>query len=324
MSGTVPLPPQVVGIGMSTLDVLIRLKEMPTWENGARFSAFGLDGGGPVATAMVAAARLGARAAYVGVAGSDIAGQLKVRFLQENGLDLGHLIVREVPERSVIIVYVQEGTGERVFSGPADAHGKPLAPDDLDRDWILSADYLHLDGHHGEAALAAAQWMQAAGKTVVFDGGRTRGAVSPLSREIIRHVDVLICGEGYTTALTGEQDLWRSAEGALALGPRVVVQTLGAAGSFTLTEEERFHTPAFVVDVVDTTGAGDVFHGAYIVGLLQGWDLRATALFSSAVSAIKCTQLGGRAGIPTLAGALAFLAERGLALPTPRMQAPCG
>lgn len=315
MSGTASLPPQVIGIGMSTLDVLIRLREMPTWEQGARFSAFRLDGGGPVATAMVAAARLGARAAYVGVAGSDVAGQLKVRFLQEHGLDLSHLVVREGPERSVIIVYVQEGTGERVFSGPANAHGQPLTPDDLDRDWILSADYLHLDGHHGEAALAASQWMQAAGKTVVFDGGRTRGAVPPLSREILRHVDVLICGEGYATALTGEEDLWRSAEAVLAIGPRVVVQTLGATGSYTLTADERFHTPAFPVDVVDTTGAGDVFHGAYIVGLLQGWNLREAALFSSAVSAIKCTALGGRASIPTLEAALAFMAARGAPLP---------
>jgi ribokinase len=312
MSQVALLVPQVVGIGMSTLDVLIRLNEMPTWEQGTRFSAFGLDGGGPVATAMVAAARLGARAAYVGVAGTDVAGQLKVRFLAENGLDLSHLAMREGPEQSVIIVCVQEGTGERVFSGPANAHGKLLTPDDLDRDWILSADYLHLDGHHGEAALAAAQWMQAEGKTVVFDGGRTRGAVQPLSREIIRHVDVLICGEGYATALTGEPDLWRSAEAALALGPRVVVQTLGAAGSYTLTAEECFHTPAFAVEAVDTTGAGDVFHGAYIVGLLHGWDLRTTALFSSAVSAMKCSQLGGRAGIPTLERVLVFLKERGI------------
>ncbi|MBC7238615.1 MAG: sugar kinase, partial [Chloroflexi bacterium] len=159
---------------------------------------------------------------------------------------------------------------------------------------------------------AAAQWMHSAGKTVTFDGGKTRGPISPVVREIIRYVDILICGEGFAQALTGVEGLWPAAEAALALGPRVVVQTLGAEGSYTLTREERFHTPAFSVEVVDTTGAGDVFHGAYLVGLLHGWDLRTVALFSSAVAALKCTKLGGRAGIPTMKEALAFLAAQGV------------
>jgi len=304
--------PQIIGLGMATLDVLIRLREMPTWERGTRFSAFRLDGGGPVATAMVAAARLGAHAAFVGTAGTDTAGQLKVQFLAEYGVDLSHLVRRPGPEETIVLVYVQEGTGERIFSGPERMGQHPLRPEELDREWLLSAKYLHLDGHHAEAALAAAQWMHSAGKTVTFDGGKTRGPISPVVREIIRYVDILICGEGFAQALTGVEGLWPAAEAALALGPRVVVQTLGAEGSYTLTREERFHTPAFSVEVVDTTGAGDVFHGAYLVGLLHGWDLRTVALFSSAVAALKCTKLGGRAGIPTMEEALAFLAAQGV------------
>lgn len=309
--------PQIIGLGMATLDVLIRLKEMPTWERGTRFSAFRLDGGGPVATAMVAAARLGARAAFVGTAGGDTAGELKVRFLAEYGVDISHLVRYPGAEETIILVYVQEGTGERVFSGPERLGQHLLRPEELDREWLLSAEYLHLDGHHPEAALAAAQWMHSAGKTVTFDGGKTRGAIHPLAREIIRYVDILICGEGFVQALTGVEGLWPAAEAALALGPRVVVQTLGDKGSYTLTAEERFHTPAFRVEVVDTTGAGDVFHGAYLVGLLQGWNLRTTALFASAVAALKCTKLGGRAGIPTMAEALAFLTEQGVPIVGP-------
>ena len=94
------------------------------------------------------------------------------------------------------------------------------------------------------------------------------------------------------------------------------MQTEGEGGSYTLTAEERFHTPAFDVEVIDTTGAGDVFHGAYIVGLLHGWDLRRVALFSTAVAAIKCTKLGGRAGIPCYDEVLAFLRERNVELAT--------
>ena len=153
-----------------------------------------------------------------------------------------------------------------------------------------------------------------------MDGSKTTGPVGDRHRELIPYVDVLITGEGYARGLTGIDDIWAAGEAVLQLGPRIFCETVGAAGSYTIAATdggrpaERFHTPAFEVNVVDTTGAGDVFHGAYIVGLLHGWDLRQVALFSTAVSAIKCTKLGGRAGIPNYQEVLAFLAERGIKL----------
>ena len=95
-----------------------------------------------------------------------------------------------------------------------------------------------------------------------------------------------------------------------SLGPSVVLVTQGQAGSVCHSNGGTFHTPAFEVDVVDTTGAGDVFHGAFIHGLLQGWELGKAAEFASAVAAIKCRQLGGRAGIPTFEKTMEFLADR--------------
>jgi sugar/nucleoside kinase (ribokinase family) len=124
----------------------------------------------------------------------------------------------------------------------------------------------------------------------------------------------LISGSGFAQALTGVPDTFEACAATLELGPRLVVQTDGRQGSYTVTAGDRFHTPAFEVEVLDTTGAGDVFHGAYLVGLLHGWDLRRIALFSTAVSAIKCAKLGGRAGIPRYEEALAFLKERGIKL----------
>ena len=94
------------------------------------------------------------------------------------------------------------------------------------------------------------------------------------------------------------------------MGPEIVVVTRGEHGSYTVTGETAFATAAFPVAVVDTTGAGDVFHGAYLYGLLQGWDLVTTARFAGATAALKCTRLGGRAAIPGLPEVLAFLAER--------------
>ncbi len=303
---------QIIGIGMATLDVLVRLEAMPTWARGSRIAGFRFDGGGPVGTAMVAAAKLGARVGFIGTAGNDAAAELKLRSFVEAGVDLSHVVYREAPEDQIVLVHVNAKTGERVFSGVERWHDSELYPDELDRAYVTAADYLHLDGFHAEAAMQAARWMHAAGKTVVLDGHKTTGTVSDHIRALVEHVDILIGGSGFVQGLTGLTDLWEAAAATLALGPRIVVQTEGEDGSYTVTAEARFHTPAFEVQVVDTTGAGDVFHGAYIVGLLHGWTPRQIAQFATAVAALKCTRLGGRAGIPTLDQTLAFLKTKGI------------
>lgn len=305
----------IVGLGLSTLDVLIRLKDMPTWDQDSRVSTFGLDGGGMVGTACVAAARLGARVGYIGVAGNDISAELKLRSFREAGVDLSHLVVREKPESHVVIVYVNEETGERHFAGLKDFNRAPVRVAELDHDYITQAEYLHLDTFNYEAALQASAWMHAAGKKVSIDCSKTDGApISPEMAALVPHVDILICGSGFGFSLTGKRDIWEAGKAMLALGPSIVVQTEGEDGSYTTTVETSFHTPAFKINVVDTTGAGDVFHGAYLVGLLHGWDLGKTARFATAVSAIECTKLGGRVGIPSYDETIAFLRQRGFGI----------
>ena len=299
---------------MASLDVLIRCANMPTWQRGCGISDFALDGGGPAATAIVAAAKLGVRAGWVGTAGTDEAADLKVRFLARHGVDVSRLVRRQGPENQVVVVYVEQTTGERVFCGLRKLGDNRLTPQELDRQYITSAQYLHLDGFQAEAALEAARWMRHAGRKVVLDGGTTGGQIGPHLRQLIPHVDVLICGSGFIPALTGRTDLAEAGRAALDLGPSVVVQTEGDDGSYTTTAEGHFHTPIFPVEVLDTTGAGDVFHGAYIVGLLRGWDVGRIATFASAVAAMKCTRLGGRAGIPTFDQAVEFCRRHGRAV----------
>jgi sulfofructose kinase len=305
----------VIGVGLATLDVLIKLEDMPTWERGGRFDDIALDGGGPVGTALVAAARLGLRCGYVGTAGSDEFAQRKLSSLGDSGVDTTRVVLRPGPEEAIVICYVDRKTGERVFSGRKGFGNTPLQTSELDKNYITSARYLHLDGFHPQAALQAAAWMREAGGTVCFDGSRTSGAINDSHRAIMEHVDVLVCGEGYLRALSGRDDVCEAGRKALSLGVRVAIETRGAHGCYTVTPDESFHTPAFEVDVVDTTGAGDVFHGAYIAGLHRGWPPRTVALYASAVSAIKCTRLGGRRGIPRHEDVVQFMAERGHNLP---------
>lgn len=303
----------IVGLGMSTLDVLMRVGDMPTWDRAAGLMDFGLDGGGPVATACVAAARLGARVGYVGTAGNDLAGELKTRFMAEHGVDLSRLVRLDDPEQQIVGVYVHAETGERVFSLLDGCRSTTMPVSALDREYIAAARYLHLDGFYHDCALQAAQWVHEAGGQVCMDCRRTsEQCVPPPTLELLRHVDILICGAGFCGALTGESDLAVAGPAATQFGPQVVVETLGEQGSFGFVDGEAFHTPAFEVEVLDTTGAGDVFHGAYLVGLLQGWDHRATARFAAAAAALKCSKLGGRRGIPSFADTLEFLGARGI------------
>jgi len=308
----------IIGLGMATLDILIRLRNLPTWEGCGSFSSFGTDGGGMAGTACVAAARLGAKVGFISTVGNDELAERKMETFRQAGVDLSHMVQREGPEHQLVLVYVHQDTGERVFSGMDRGHVLPLQTAELDPAYVQSARMLHLDGYYPAAALQAAQWARQAGMLVSLDGSKTGGG--PLSAEwveLVRMADILICASGFGRSLTGLDDPWEIGAAALTFGPRIVVQTEGEQGSYTVTAgdtpgaQERFHTPAFPVAVVDTTGAGDVFHGAYLVGLLQGWDLHRTAEFASAVAAIKCTQPGGRRGIPSIEQTLAFLQARG-------------
>jgi len=211
----------------------------------------------------------------------------------------------------VVVVWVDAGTGERTFSFRRDFLSQPLEPADLDRDYITSADFLHVDGSHHRAALEAARWMHESGGTVVMDASATNRPIPGGIRKLVAEIDYLICGSGFGLQLTGETDRQRAGRAMLELGPRVVAQTEGRSGCYTISRDQNFHTPAFEVDVIDTTGAGDVFHGAYLVGLAKQWELQRTAAFASAVAALHCTVLGNRKGIPSMAEAEALMEDRG-------------
>lgn len=238
-------------------------------------------------------------------------GQIKLQTLAERGVDVSRMVPRAGTDTQACIAYIDAASGERVFSALHNPAHDALTLDELDRDYITIAEYLHLDGRHPEAALQAARWMRAAGKMVMVDGPATRGGwpIAPIMPALIAESDVLICGAGFGPDLTGLTDVWEIGRALLAMGPRVVVQTEGRQGSYTVTREEQFHTPGFQVDVVDTTGCGDVFHRAYIVADLHGWDVRQAVQFATAASALKATRLGGRAGIPTFDQTVAFLRE---------------
>jgi ribokinase len=179
----------------------------------------------------------------------------------------------------------------------------------VDEAYLTSGKMLHLDGIDHDAALWAARQAHAHGTPVCLDAG----GPNPHLLDLLPYIDVLIAAEAFVEDIAGSDDIETGARTLRDCGPGIVVTTRGNKGSYSLIGDQSFFTDPFMVDVVDTTGAGDVFHGAYIFGLLQDWDHRSIARFAGATAALKCRKLGGRAGIPTLDTVMAFLHEYAMA-----------
>jgi sugar/nucleoside kinase (ribokinase family) len=168
------------------------------------------------------------------------------------------------------------------------------------------------------AAIRAARWKhEQGGRPPQGPGGRPNGVVLDANRpragleELLPWVDILITNSHFPRAYCGEPDLGRAMERLLTGNIRLVVTTLGAEGCLCLTREGRWRVPGLPVQAVDTTGAGDAFHGAFIYGLLQEWSIERTALFANAAAALNCTALGGRAGLPRTSDVEALLRAQG-------------
>jgi len=296
----------VIGLGVASVDFLCLLDSFPEWGAKTRAPGFALQGGGLVGTALVTLARLGARVCYVGKLGRDEFSEFLVREFEREGVNLK--LKREegiLPVRAVVLVV--GSTGERTIvwtdEGTSKLSLQEVEPDEL----VGSARILHLDyvGLELEAAIEIAKRARKRGVKVSIDAEK----VVPGVEKLLDLTDLLVVPEDFSYQLVGERDPERAARFLHRRhGSEAVCITAGERGCFCLAEGEFFHQPAFRVKVVDTTGCGDVFHGAFLYGVLKGWDWRRIARFASAVAALKCRSLGGRAGIPRLGEVEEFLA----------------
>jgi ribokinase len=285
----------VVGLGRCTWDHVVSVEYVPEWDDpkASPVVALAHSGGGPVATAMATLARLGSKVGFIGAVGDDIAGHEIRASFEDEGVDLSHMRALTGERSRSTVVLVHASTGRRSFLAYPGTVGS-LSPQETDRSYVTSARFLHLDGDHMPAALEAATWMRGSGGTTVLDAG----FLIPGQERLLPLVDVVIASGSFPSLYTGEPDLATASAQLLQLGPKLVVATLSAEGCVCFTEKGGVRVPGFAVEVVDTTGAGDAFHGAFIYGLLQGWETKRTATFANAVAAIKCTALGGRRALP--------------------------
>lgn len=290
-----------IGLGLNATDRLIRVPVFPGPGGKVAFTREEVLPGGQVAVASVVCRRFGFSASYAGSIGGDEAGAWQVQNLEQEGVDLGHL--QRVPESTSqqAWIFVEEGSGERtiVFDRPTDI---AYPPEKVDPEWIASGRLLHLDGHDGAAAARAAELAQAAGVPVVVD-------LNNVYEHQRAETDRMLAATTHLVASAAFPGRWMGIEDpveALAVfrqryGHRVAAVTLGADGVLALDSDGYHYVPGFIVDVVDTTGAGDVFHGGYIVGLLEHQPLDDVLEFANALAALNCTAAGARGRIASRA-----------------------
>jgi sugar/nucleoside kinase (ribokinase family) len=294
----------VVGLGLNAVDHLCTVPEFPSFNSKLQMSGYSCQPGGQVATALVALQRWGCRTSYIGSFGDGIIGQLSRRSLSEEGVSLAGALQRSGVANQMAVILVDQASGERtvLMYRPASL---VVRPEELRPDLVTAGRVLHLDGYDLDAAVAAAGWARAAGIPVVVDVDTRSGAVEKL----LAITDAVIVSQEFAVLSTGAADPALAIERLAAeTGAPLVAITLGAEGVIARTPAGTVRAPAYPVRCIDSTGAGDVFHAGFIFGLLHAWSLERTLRFANAAAALKCMQVGGRPGIPTVAGAEALAA----------------
>ena len=284
----------VVGVGENSVDLVYRVPQVSGVGDKVRATSCRRLLGGQVATTLATCAGLGLRTRYVGTFGNDEHGRLIRAELEQRGIDTSIASVRYAPNRHAVIL-VDERTADRTVVWQRDP-GLTLRPEQVTRDMLDGARLLHVDNIDEDAAIAAARLARAAGMIVTTDIDQ----VSDRTPELVAAATFPILAERVPSTLTGEVDPVRALRAMRRHHDGMLCVTLGTRGSMLLIGDDLCHTPAFRVDAVDATGAGDVFRGALIAALLRGDAPEAMLRFANAAAALGCTREGAIAGVPTL------------------------
>ena len=302
--------PEVVGIGSTVYDTLMVVPAYPTEDTKMEGLETKVQGGGPCATALVAARKLGVSAAYLGTIGDDPFGKFMMEDLESWGVETQD--VRRVPDCVSFhaVVLLNQETKSRTCVWSRGTVPQPTI-DDIDEEVLRNAKVLHLDGHMLNAAIASAKKCRELGVKVSHDAGGTYPGVENL----MPYVDWLIPSEEFALKMTGAATAEEAAQKLYdTYHPELVALTQGVRGGILLDEKGMRRYESYPVDVKDSNGCGDTFHGAFVAAKIHGLDNDAACKYASAAAAVKCTRLGARYAMATDEECRAFLAERGVAL----------
>ncbi|MDE1175152.1 MAG: carbohydrate kinase family protein [Edaphobacter sp.] len=285
----------LVGVGLNATDTVIPLPHFPAAGSKVEFGELKTLPGGQVASTVVACQTWGLSTRYIGKIGDDSAADLHRAAFEQAGVQAELLTVPHCASQQSIILVDRDG--ERTVLHRHD-DALSLHPSELNREWIVNARALHVDGWDTEAATLAATWAREAGIPVIAD----LDELYPGLDQLLHKIDYLIVSRDFPTRLMQEPDL----ETALRLmqnryGATLTAATLGHEGVLAFDGTTMHHSNAYRVPAADTTGAGDIFHAGFIYGLLNNWPLDRQLDFACAAAALNCTVVGARGGIKQVA-----------------------
>jgi sulfofructose kinase len=295
----------LVGVGLNATDTLLILPKFPAYAGKVPFESEVLSPGGQVASAIVTGAALGLRTKYIGTVGDDERGRIQLESLVASGINLDDVEVRKNCPNQTAYILIDRTTGERtvLWSRPDCLR---LDPESITEEKITCSRMLHIDGHDTPAVSRAAEIAHSHGIPVTVDVDTIYHGFD----QVLPNIDYLVASSEFPLQWTNQADPFK----ALAMiqkeyKMKCAAMTLGAYGALALMEGRFVYSPAFVVNCADTTGAGDVFHGAFCYAVLQGMNIRDSLEFSNAMAALNCTALGARGGISTVDRARLLIAR---------------
>jgi len=303
---------RIVVVGSTNVDLVMKMDRLPKLGETITEAEFVQTYGGKGANQAVAAARAGGDVAFVGCVGDDQYGTLMIDNLQNDGIDTTFLLKEEDVASGIAFIMV-DAVGNNYISVAPGANYR-ITPSHIERasELLREADIavlqceIPLDTLHGTIEQAT----QYDTKILL-----NLAPAKPIDDKAIAHLDILVVNESEAAFLQGspvetDQQVEQAARALLDRGPEIVIVTLGARGSYVATESDRWTVPAFPVDPVDTTGAGDVYCGSLAVSLAEGRSIEKSVRFASAAAAICVTRLGAQPSIPTREEIETFLAQQ--------------
>jgi sulfofructose kinase len=307
---------RILGLGGVTTDQIGVVDHIPVGDEVIRLQKYRVEQGGMVATALVAAARLGAEAEFLGGVGDDANGRLALERFAAEGIATTSVQVLAGGISAFSFILVERDSGKRtIIHEPGVQRSRALEIPRGDAEALLSGvGYLHLDGFWMDTAVRLASMAKGMGIPITLDIGQNQR--DPKIEILLGLADYVIPSLPFARRFTKSERVEQAAATLLGYGAKAVIQTLGEQGAFVMMKEgQSFTVPAFPVRVVDTTGAGDSFHGGFVFALGRDYALKEAVVFASAVAALKCTRLGGQSGLPSLHQVQALLCEQGIRLP---------
>ncbi|WP_417392284.1 carbohydrate kinase family protein [Gimesia sp.] len=298
----------VVGLGTVVVDHLVLLSHHPVQDAKTNIISDAFQIGGPVPTAQVLLSRLGKRCAFIGSWGDDQYGPLIAEDLAAENLDLSGSRPLPGTRSGYAQVWIDESASTRTIACYRPEHW--LQPADLDESILTQARAVHLDGWPQATCLHAAQIARQAGAKVCLDAG----SLKPGMEELIPYLNVMNCPRRFISEYLDTDDIHAAGQELLQQGPELVTITDGVNGAWLFTDSDRLHCDALPVLSLDTTGAGDIFSGALLYGILEDWPVERTLKFACVTAALKCERLGNRDALPTLAEIEAVLQSKELRL----------